>query len=511
MPPHPAATSYDEIAYPGLAFPQTHPALAESIGTLRGLSPAPATACRVLEIGCGEGGNLIPLAYQYPDSTFVGLDLSATAITAATVTVSRLALPNIRFMHGDLVDFAGDGAPFDYVIAHGVYSWVPETARDRIMGIMGEWLAPDGIGFVSYNCLPRSHLRSIGRDLMRFHVRAMTDPQKQMQQARGILDLVATAALEANDRDIYSYVLKDQLEALATKPDAVLFHDDLATFSTPFLFHQVAEAAARHGLQYLDEARSTTGEEVPDAAREFLESLPPTAVVAREQYRDFILGRGFRDSLFCRADRALNRDGDPAVLSRCVIGAEIMPSEVPIDPTVPGPVAFTLREGQVLTTDHALTKAALLHLQQAFPSYLPFDALAAAALERLGAAGPEAGAAGEEVGAMAVALLRASRVRAVNIRLRPPPYATAVSDRPVASLHARDQAERGVLVTTMTHGAVKFEDPLVRRLLLLLDGTRDVQAITAALAADAPDAAEITPETVSAHLQFLCMAALLVA
>ena len=112
---------------------------------------------------------------------------------------------------------------------------------------------------------------------------------------------------------------------------------------------------------------------------------------------------------------------------------------------------------------------------------------------------------------MAVALLRASRVRAVNIRLRPPPYATAVSDRPVASRHARDQAERGVLVTTMTHGAVKFEDPLVRRLLLLLDGTRDLQAITAAVAAGAPDASNITPETVAAHLQFLCMAALLVA
>ncbi len=511
MTPQPAATSYDEIAYPGLAFPQTHPALAEAIGTLRGLAPAPATACRVLEIGCGEGGNLIPLAYAYPDSTFIGLDLSATAIATANATVQRLALPNIRFMQGDLVDFAGDGSPFDYVIAHGVYSWVPEAARNRIMGIMGDWLAPDGIGFVSYNCLPRSHLRSIGRDLMRFHVRAMTDPLKQMQQARGILELVATAALEANDRDIYSYVLKDQLEALATKPDAVLFHDDLATFSTPFLFHEVAAAAARHGLQYLDESRSTTGEEVPEAAREFLESLPASAVVAREQYRDFILGRGFRDSLFCRADRALNQDGDPAALSGCVVGAEIVPPDAPIDPTVPGPVEFTLREGQVLTTDHALTKAALLHLQQAFPSYVSFDALAAAALERLGANAPDAGAVGEEIGAMAVALLRASRVRALNLRLRPPPYATAVSARPVASHYARDQAERGVLVTTMTHGAVKFEDPLVRRLLLLLDGSRDLAAITDALAAEAPEGSQITPEVVAAHLQFLCMAALLVA
>ena len=511
MTPQPVATSYDEITYPGFAFPQTHTALAEAIGTVRGLAPAPANACRVLEIGCGEGGNLIPLAYQYPGSTFIGLDLSATAIVAANAAVNRLALPNIRFTQGDLVDFAGDGAPFDYVIAHGVYSWVPEAARNRIMGIMGEWLAPDGIGFVSYNCLPRSHLRSIGRDLMRFHVRAMTDPLKQMQQARGILELVATAALEANDRDIYSYVLKDQLEALATKSDAVLFHDDLATFSTPFLFHEVAAAAARHGLQYLDEARSTTGEEVPEAAREFLESLPATAVVAREQYRDFILGRSFRDSLFCRVDRVLNLDGDPATLTRCVVGAEILPPEAPIDPTAPGPVEFKLREGQVLTTDHALTKAAMLCLQQAFPSYIPFDALVAAALERLGAAAPDASASSDDVDALAVALLRASRVRAVNLRLRPPTYATSVSSHPVASHYARDQAERGVLVTTMTHGAVKFEDPLVRRLLLLLDGTRDVEAITAAMAAGTPDGSQITPEVVTAHLQFLCMAALLVA
>jgi len=71
---------YDEVPYPGLPLPQTHPSQLATLGFLHGLEPAPVERCRVLELGCGDGGNLIPMALDLPESEFVGIDLSAPAI-----------------------------------------------------------------------------------------------------------------------------------------------------------------------------------------------------------------------------------------------------------------------------------------------------------------------------------------------------------------------------------------------------------------------------------------------
>ncbi|MCD4811464.1 hypothetical protein K8R14_02560, partial [bacterium] len=65
-------TSYDEVPYESQSFPQSHPDRLAMLARLFGLSPAPVTQCRVLELGCAGGGNLIPMAFHLPDSEFVG-------------------------------------------------------------------------------------------------------------------------------------------------------------------------------------------------------------------------------------------------------------------------------------------------------------------------------------------------------------------------------------------------------------------------------------------------------
>src|SRR5262249_47365446 len=71
-----AGTSYDEVTYSNTPFYHTHPDCLATLGTLFGMSPAPPDRCRVLELGCGRGGNLIPMALSLPASRFVGIDLS---------------------------------------------------------------------------------------------------------------------------------------------------------------------------------------------------------------------------------------------------------------------------------------------------------------------------------------------------------------------------------------------------------------------------------------------------
>ena len=95
------------MPYPGYPFAQTHPDRLATIATLLGLSPAPVTVCRVLELGCGDGGNLVPMAYGLPGSHFSGVDLSGAAVERAAAVAGVLGLGNLDVRRADLARPAG--------------------------------------------------------------------------------------------------------------------------------------------------------------------------------------------------------------------------------------------------------------------------------------------------------------------------------------------------------------------------------------------------------------------
>src|SRR6516165_7913322 len=152
-------TSYDEIPYSNNAFYHTHPDCLATVATLFGMKPAPVQACRVLELGCGRGGNLIPMATSLPTSRFVGIDLSARQIAGGQEAVESLGLTNVELKQLSILDVDSDFGRFDYIICHGVYSWVPAAVQEKILEICAQNLAPSGIAYISYNCYPGWHLR----------------------------------------------------------------------------------------------------------------------------------------------------------------------------------------------------------------------------------------------------------------------------------------------------------------------------------------------------------------
>src|SRR5512141_894057 len=153
------ATSYDAVSYPGLPFSQTHPDRRATIAALYDFPAAPPERCRVRELGCGDGGHLIPMAYLLPESTFLGLDAAGSAVAQGREQISALGLTNVSLSHVDLLDASNLGT-FDYVIAHGLYSWVPPAVQERVLAITSEVLAPNGIAYVSYNAHPGGHVRN---------------------------------------------------------------------------------------------------------------------------------------------------------------------------------------------------------------------------------------------------------------------------------------------------------------------------------------------------------------
>jgi trans-aconitate methyltransferase len=436
------------VPYPGHPFAQTHPNRLATVATLFGLRPAAPAACRLLELGCGDGGNLVPMAYALPGSSFTGVDLSATAVDRAAALGRALGLSNLDLRVADLVALPELGT-FDYVVAHGVYSWIEPAARDALLGTCHAHLAPHGVAYVSYDVLPGGHLREITRQMLRWHLRDVEEPEARIAQARALLSAVAAAGA---DGDELRQRLAWQAEWALAQSDPSLYHDELAEHHEAVLFADFAEHAARHGLRFLAEADVF---EMQAAA--LPEELSGGDAITREQYLDFFKGRMFRQTLLCDAEAVLSEPA-PGVVRAMLAAAPLRPA----DDLGPGRVEFRNPSGATLTTDHELIKRALVRLGEAWPHPVPVATLI----------GSDDGA-----DALCNTLLRAYAANLVQLHVWAPELATAPSERPVASALARLQAAEGTRITNLRHASVDVPDALGRRLITLLDGTRDRAAL----------------------------------
>ncbi len=176
-----ASFAYDQVLYSSHALPQTHPDHLATLAMLFGMRPAPAESCRVLELGCGNGANLIPMALTLPGSRFAGIDLAGVPIAAARELAGRLELGNIVFHQLDVTELSPGFGEFDYVIAHGLYSWAPPAVRDKLLAVCKANLAPHGVAYVSYNTYPGCHLRNMIREMLLYQTRDIADPELKTQ------------------------------------------------------------------------------------------------------------------------------------------------------------------------------------------------------------------------------------------------------------------------------------------------------------------------------------------
>jgi SAM-dependent methyltransferase len=522
-----ALTAYDEVNYPGHPRPSTHPDRLATIASLFGMRPPPVPACRVLELGCGAGQNLVPMAYGLPGSEFLGVDLSRRHIDRGTRLVDDLGLKNVRLLHRNIMDVTVELGEFDYIIVHGVYSWVPSDVRAKVLSILRHQLSANGVAFISYNAYPGSHFRNLARDLMSFHTYRVVDPKEKSEQSRKVLAVLAE--LMPRD-DVYGAVIRDQLDRVRKTPDAVLYHDDLAPDAVSFLLHQVVDDAARYGLQYLSEAslsQSSLGA-IPPAVADFLSQIPANEVVAREQYFDFLASRAFHETLFCRSDVRLRRDVGPRCIQNYYLVGRFAPVSGEIDPVGCETAAFKSGRGGTLSTDHRLTQVALLTLEDCWPSAVSFPDLLERTLLRLGAQAEGIKARlDEEVEALMTTLFRAYCADQIELHLYPPKLATTVSLRPQASALARMQAKTETLITSLRHGSVLLNDDVTRRFLPIIDGSRSIDELVCDLnevlglslersAGNADGVASgirtgVTREHVEHNLEILARLALLVA
>jgi methyltransferase-like protein/2-polyprenyl-3-methyl-5-hydroxy-6-metoxy-1,4-benzoquinol methylase len=472
-----ASSTYDDLPYASQFFTMTHPDRMATTARLFGLEAPAVETCRVLELGCANGGNLLPMAQALPGARFVGIDLSRRQVADGREIVETLGLNNVELKACSILDVGPEFGAFDYVICHGVYSWVPAQVRDKILDICARNLAPNGVAYISYNTYPGWHLRGMVREMLKYHTQGFDEPVVRVGQARAFLNFLIAAT--PHTQGDYLHVLKDEAELLERESDTYLFHEHLEEENQPVYFHEFIAHAALHGLKYLAPARfSAMDAHVKPEARPLLDQLRPDRI-RREQYLDFIRNRTFRQSLICHATATTRDTPEADALRSLRLTALARPLGDEADIEGDAPVEFESITGEKATTNRPLTKRALAALYRRWPRSATLDDLRAE-LGDLFEKPAEAG--GESVESLREGLLQAHLVNLVGLHGHEPPIAYEPDARPVAPPLARYQAEGHPFVGSLRHRNVVL-DELDRLVLRLLDGTRDRPAIVDGLAA----------------------------
>jgi SAM-dependent methyltransferase len=461
------ANSYDVVPYTSHPISQSHPARMATIATLFSLAAPAVTTARVLELGCAAGGNIIPLAYDYPAGRFVGVDSSAVQLDEGRRLISELGLTNIELRQADILEVDATWGEFDYLICHGVYSWVPPHVQDKILSILAELLTPDGIAYVSYNTYPGWHLRGIVRDMMRYHAMRYDDPQERVAEARRVLDVVAKHSIRQTEA-FYSTMLEHESAFLHDRGDHYIYHDHLEEHCEPFYFHEFVRRARHKGLDYLGEARLAT---MASTNSSFAEEVALSSLaqdrIAREQYFDYICNRTFRETLLHRAGRTPSSVIPSRVLWPMFVASGLCPAGLPVDCAIGAPATFCTRGGEKLTIETPLLKAALLELSEHWPEAVPFEQLLRAATSRLDIVATDLQR--TWLAQAILAFLTTSNL--IEISVEPSQFTIAPGNKPVASLLARHQAAMSKRVTNRRHKSCELSDAQ-HKVVQALDGSR---------------------------------------
>ena len=469
------ANYYDAVPYKSHPFPQSSVEHLEAIAFLFGLDmPAPRTA-RVLELGCAAGGNLIPFAARHPLSSCLGIDLSPVQIAQGQRNIVRAGLENIELRAMNLAEIDASFGQFDYIICHGVYSWVPAKTQEAILRICADNLAPEGVAYLSYNTYPGWKAREIVRDAMILRGGPRDTPAEKLAYARGMLEFLAASA---RPDTVLQSALEENMPLVRSASSDYLLHEFLEPYNAPCYFKELLARANARGLAYLAEAElpNMFVQNYDAQVREPLLRECGGSQILMEQYLDFVANRSFRQTLLIHEERVseICYRLQPERILAMEYAGDFEFTDVGIQPGS-GPEIFTVSRMKVTLHEPAQKVVAQL-LGQQFPATLSATALVTAVAASL--AEPE-----EQVAPLVVRFLEDMVVAGLlRCRLTPAQTGSRLNDFPCAPLDVRASPDmpmdRGPEATAcnLWHESIGVS-AIERTLLALLDGTHSHEAL----------------------------------
>ena len=491
-----ASFSYDQLPYDSYPYANSHPRNLAALAKLFGMAPADVRCCRVLEIGSAAGGNLIPMAESFPNSEFLGVDASARQIEQGQQVIDEVSLDNIELIHQDILDFDPNAGKFDFVICHGVYSWVPADVQQKILSVCRDHLSENGIAYVSYNTYPGWYLRQGVREMMHYHASGFDDTQSKIDQSRALVDFLASAVKPQSDA--YEKLLHEELHILRSSEDSYIFHEHLEEHNEPVFFHQFVERANKMQLRFLCEAQfsSMVANDYSEPTRKTLAKIAPN-IIQMEQYLDFLRNRKFRQTLLCHRDITPDRSIKPERLHGLCVHSPLArrgsnDSEHQESESQDAGSVFDHASGQSLTVSNPIQKMAFQKLADAWPADVPIEELVDAVCQDSSglAASPEE-CSPEECRReecrreecrreLQETFLELYSAGLVSLFAAASGCLATIADTPTVSPLARYQAARGNAITNRRHETV-WVDEFEREIIQRLDGATTIDDLTSQL------------------------------
>jgi methyltransferase-like protein/cyclopropane fatty-acyl-phospholipid synthase-like methyltransferase len=469
---------YDEVPYASFPFPQTDPSKQRATAHLFGLDCLPPAKAKILELGCASGNNILAIAARYPEAECVGVDLSKNQIDEGKKRIEELGIANLKLTQKSILDITPKFGKFDYIICHGVFSWVPKEVQDKILEICRDNLTPNGIAYVSYNTLPGWSAVEAMREMMLYHTANFSNPQEKAVQARSLLKFILESS-KALNKNFYSDVIENELAILSNQSDWYLLHDHLEENNIQYYFHQFMDMAGKNNLQYLGDT---------DLASMFIGNLPEEAakvlggsddIVRSEQYMDFITNRRFRCTMLCHKDRILKRNLQPSLIedkyftSRFATEENILEYRYAHGKTI----NFMTPNNMIFSTSDAEIIAALAILSQQKQKPMQMDELCTGIIELLSQQAVPVRNINELREYLAKNFLRNIFTGGIVLHLDEGLHCNFASVKPKAFMLAIYQAENQDNVTNLFQENV-WLTPFDKALLPLLNGKNDIKTLT---------------------------------
>jgi SAM-dependent methyltransferase len=332
----------DDAVYPTTYFRELSPVWLNYVAAIRGATPRKLDgAFTYLELGCGHAYSTLVHAAAFPAARFYACDFNAACITAAQERAHALAIRNITFHQTSFDELFGADLPsFDFIVLHGVYSWVDSDVRESLRRLIRARLKPGGLVYLSYNCLPGWSIEAPLRKLLiELATSADGDPEQRATHAVHELAQLGGAGLRYFQTNPG---VRAAIDAYARSPSGYLAHEFLNEAWEPQYSIDVADEMAEAGVTYLGSATLANNYDaltIDAAAAQAIAQL--TTPRQQQLATDFAVNRQFRRDVFIRAMDVHAAVDSAEILGNVVIGCLSPPEMIDTTAQVPrGTITF---------------------------------------------------------------------------------------------------------------------------------------------------------------------------
>jgi len=296
--------SYNSFLYVSKPFSSTNINNLQAKAKMYGLKPVPLKGAPVLELGASCGGNIVTQALYYPETTFTGIDLSGVQVKHGNDIINAIGLKNVTLLEKDILDIDESFGTFDYIIVHGIWSWVPDVVKDKILSICNVNLSDNGIAYVSYNTYPGWKRLEQLRDIMLYSEKRAKDQDllERTLYTKNVLKMVAdTMNIDDRSRAQSAYKINN-IHNVLNSNDYYVAHEYLEAFNDPVYVSDFIDRARKQGCAYI-------GDEVlqrsfitwlADDVTNNIRALSHDNYVDKEQFYDYVYDTQFRMSLLTK-------------------------------------------------------------------------------------------------------------------------------------------------------------------------------------------------------------------